>query len=771
MIRNARFLVGILFLLGFQMLFAQQIMNPDNQATPLQTKKVSQQILESVANFEQFNNYAPFTKGLETRNSNSPLKKSLQLKLNTSVATKLFKNADAQIELSIPSFGNESLELLLVKSDLYADGFRVVTSESNGQSVNVPNGVHYRGILKDHPETVVAFSVFENEMIGMVSVDNHNMVLLPNRDETYTLYNDKDISMDIPFSCDALEHNEHHDDHKTLNSRAAGDCVRVYIECDYALYQNKGGTANTINYITAVFNNVATLYANESVNTTISEIFVWTTADSYSKTSSIDALNQFKTARPTFNGDLAHLAALGGNNLGGVAWVDVLCTTYKYAYSNISATYNNVPTYSWTIEVMTHEMGHNLGSNHTQWCGWTGGALDNCYTTEGGCAPGPAPTNGGTIMSYCHLTSYGINFNNGFGVQPGNKIRSRIAAVNCLGTSCGGGGGTCPAPTGLNASNITQTSATISWSAVSGASSYKLEYKLASSNIWTVITTSSTSYNLTGLTLGTTYNARVLAVCSAQNSAYSTTLTFSTLGNSLYCVSKGVSAAQEWISRVKLGTIDRVSGNDGGYYDATSLSTNLTRGTTNTIYFQSGITGTVRTLYWRIWIDYNKNNSFNDPGELIISGYAATTGLLYANFIVPSGASTGTTRMRVAMKYGGLPTSCETFARGEVEDYSVNILASGALVTGNETPGIIDHVSVYPNPTMEQATVSFTSDKDQAVNFQLMDMMNKEIRQAKIYATPGENYFEMNLDNIPAGQYILGIRNGDNVMYKKIIKM
>ncbi|MFN8331580.1 MAG: hypothetical protein U0T81_10250 [Saprospiraceae bacterium] len=61
------------------------------------------------------------------------------------------------------------------------------------------------------------------------------------------------------------------------------------------------------------------------------------------------------------------------------------CVVYQlwaYAYSNIYSSYQDVPTYSWTIEVMTYEMGHNIGSNHTHWCGWTGGAIDNCYTPE-----------------------------------------------------------------------------------------------------------------------------------------------------------------------------------------------------------------------------------------------------------------------------------------------------------------------------------------------------------------------------------------------------
>jgi hypothetical protein len=82
--------------------------------------------------------------------------------------------------------------------------------------------------------------------------------------------------------------------------------------------------------------------------------------------------------------------------------------------------------------VITHELGHNMGSPHTQSCSWPGGAIDNCYTTEGGCALGPAPTNGGTIMSYCHLTGYGINLANGFGPLPGQKIRNFVRNNSCI---------------------------------------------------------------------------------------------------------------------------------------------------------------------------------------------------------------------------------------------------------------------------------------------------------------------------------------------------
>ncbi|MGB3077166.1 MAG: hypothetical protein WBB36_17710, partial [Chitinophagales bacterium] len=43
---------------------------------------------------------------------------------------------------------------------------------------------------------------------------------------------------------------------------------------------------------------------------------------------------------------------------------------------------------------------------------------------------------GGTIMSYCNLTTFGINFNKGFGLLPGDAIRAAVDASSCLSSSC-----------------------------------------------------------------------------------------------------------------------------------------------------------------------------------------------------------------------------------------------------------------------------------------------------------------------------------------------
>lgn len=72
----------------------------------------------------------------------------------------------------------------------------------------------------------------------------------------------------------------------------------------------------------------------------------------------------------------------------------------------------------------------------------------------------------------------------------------------------------CVAPTGL-ASTPAATSATVNWAAVTGATSYAVDYKLNSSSTWTSFSTAQTgtTANLTGLTASSLYDWRVSATC------------------------------------------------------------------------------------------------------------------------------------------------------------------------------------------------------------------------------------------------------------------
>lgn len=340
-----------------------------------------------------------------------------------------------RMRLPLGNSGNDVTVIMYNKKPYTSDAL-VRSSDGNVKPMN--ESAFYRGIVEGDPNSVVAISFFEGEIGGMISTSQWGQFDIGKfRDGLHTIVSLNTLPAQNSFECGFKEGSKYDletSEPMSFETRDQGDCVRVYIEADNDLYRNKNSNVSTTeNYVNGFFNIVSTLYDNENITVVISEIFVWTTNDPYRQNSSENALDDFTDMVTNFNGDIAHLVALDPGALGGIAWLSVLCNnSIKHAYSDINASYQGYPNYSWTTMVVTHEIGHNIGSRHTHWCGWTGGALDNCYDTEGSCQPGPPPVNGGTIMSYCHLTSHGINLANGFGQQPGNRIRNRVNVANCL---------------------------------------------------------------------------------------------------------------------------------------------------------------------------------------------------------------------------------------------------------------------------------------------------------------------------------------------------
>ncbi|TXH30868.1 MAG: T9SS type A sorting domain-containing protein [Cyclobacteriaceae bacterium] len=82
---------------------------------------------------------------------------------------------------------------------------------------------------------------------------------------------------------------------------------------------------------------------------------------------------------------------------------------------------------------------------------------------------------------------------------------------------------TCTEPSGLTASAVTASTATVGWTAVSGALSYSVDYKLNTSATWinAAAATTNLSVNLTGLTAGSLYDYRVRTNCNGLSSIYS----------------------------------------------------------------------------------------------------------------------------------------------------------------------------------------------------------------------------------------------------------
>ncbi|MDX1686054.1 MAG: M12 family metallo-peptidase, partial [Saprospiraceae bacterium] len=351
-----------------------------------------------------------------------------------------------KLQLETQNYTLELLEIELLDKD-----FRVVNAQE--EEVDLPRGKHYRGIVNGDPNSMAAVSFFNDEVIGVLILPSEgvfNLGKLENDNEHYVFYPEGAIETQNPFVCGNDESMDvHYEDESPLPVTTGAPCkkVNVYIEADNIMYRDFSSNMTAVtNFITAVWNVSALIYQNEDIILGIKTIKIWNTPDPYRKNEPKNLLDDFSSnVKNNIDGDIGHILTTTNGRLGGLAWVDVLCKSYRSfnnynrtAMSNINRSYRQFPVYSWTVMVVTHEMGHNLGSHHTHRCVWgpqRNEALDNCEDTEGNCPPGPAPIGGGTIMSYCHLTQYGINFSKGFGDEPGNRIRSRIDNAICLGSA------------------------------------------------------------------------------------------------------------------------------------------------------------------------------------------------------------------------------------------------------------------------------------------------------------------------------------------------
>ena len=390
----------------------------------------------------------PFTKSDIARD----IKKATNLKIDKTVLNNLFRNKNPHITLSLPLDSKNSVTLELKEVQLLSDDFKLATSNNVVQSFI--KGVFYRGIVSGEENSIAAISIFENLVMGVVSSEAGTFNIGPVNDNSnntnYIIYNEKDLLVNNDFKCkvDGLDMHLYKTDDNQSSHKETGDAitgrlpVKIYIEADYKLYQDKGSDINAVgSFISGFYNSVATIYQNEFIPIQISSIVVWDTPDPYRfLNDSYTYLLKFGgNRRDNFNGDLAQLLSSRPLNLGGIAWIGMLCGSYntqdssgRFSFCNIDPTYYSYPTYSWTVMVATHELGHNFGSMHTHACWWPTRfnaitAIDSCYFAEGNCFSGTKPATG-TIMSYCHLqepNGGSIDPRLGFGSLPGDTIRLR----------------------------------------------------------------------------------------------------------------------------------------------------------------------------------------------------------------------------------------------------------------------------------------------------------------------------------------------------------
>ena len=447
--------------------------------------------------------------------------------INTTSIAAIVLNKPENIAIEIPYQGKR-IALQLYRVNLFSPDFHIDSNQSN--AISYKSGVYYRGIVEGDRSSIASFNFFNNELNGVISnhdFNNLNVGKLNQKGNVvdYIVYSDKNLKLPSTIECHAKDVANENFNKSNNTAKETSKCVTVYFEIDYDLFlANNSNTTTTANWVTSVFNNVQTIYANDGISIAIKSLYIWTEKDPYFGENSVDYLYQFHELRPVFNGDVGQLLGIDPGGLGGIAYqVNGLCSGNNFSYSDLYFEYNNLPVFSWDVFVISHELGHLLGSEHTHSCVWNGNntAIDNCgpfystKVTDGlACLTSPptipAKEAGGTIMSYCHLNSdVGVNLSNGFGPQPAAAIKNTINNQDCLSSDCVN---TCiNSVYNLQATEITSTTALITWQD-SNSSKWQISVTpFASAENW--IAVDKNSYSVKNLEPNTFYSISIRPNC------------------------------------------------------------------------------------------------------------------------------------------------------------------------------------------------------------------------------------------------------------------
>ncbi len=224
------------------------------------------------------------------------------------------------------------------------------------------------------------------------------------------------------------------------------------------------------------------------------------------------------------------------------------------------------------------------------------------------------------------------------------------------------------------------TSFTLSLQNATAGSGVTYQWESSPDNTtWSPIAGATSSSYSTTLAASTWY--RAVVTCSGNPPATSTPVqVMLNPPSSCYCIPPSTDCSDnDVILRVQLNTLDNSSTcSPGGYANYTSsvAATDLIAGAPNRITVTAAPNWSKAVA---VWVDYNQNGQFETSEYAHIGSGPGGTSVISNVFNVPAGATLGTTRMRVRLRFGTTAfastaacTNPSSF--GETEDYAVNIV-------------------------------------------------------------------------------------------------
>ena len=325
---------------------------------------------------------------------------------------------------------------------------------------------------------------------------------------------------------------------------------------------------------------------------------------------------------------------------------------------------------------------------------------------------------------------------------------------------------TCGNPTGLTTSGITTTGSNLSWTAVTNATSYSVEYKLNSATNWTVVNAAqtSTSASLTGLTAGTAYNWRVRATCATSTSTFvSANFTTASIGTGTSC--------QNALDTDLNGTIAGAA--------VIPFNTNITgliNPASDIDYYKFTITtgGRITVSLTTLPADYNirlRNSAGTQVAIAARTGtrnesfsYTAAPGVYYVEVYGANAAANNATRcytLRVALG----TAARDNIAIGRNESLSPD---AGQLTNESEAAQAVE---IFPNPISNELLVKLIAIEGKSV-IDVFDLTGKKVASSTIITKAGSiSTNKIDMSKNTKGIYLVRITNKETIIHQgKIIK-
>lgn len=296
---------------------------------------------------------------------------------------------------------------------------------------------------------------------------------------------------------------------------------------------------------------------------------------------------------------------------------------------------------------------------------------------------------------------------------------------------------TCNTPTGLSSSSITSSGATVSWTAVSGATNYTVEYKTTAATTWTTAASAATatSVAISGLSASTTYDWRVRANCSSGSSAFAQAQ-FTTSAPTTTCPS----------------SFDNVANGAFSNAQAIPLNTDI-KGrispTGDNDYYRFTVTtgGTVSITLTTLPADYDIRIYNSAQSQIAISQNGSTTGeTLNLNL------AAGNYFARV---YGWNGANNATVC------YTLKVATGTATLPDLTTAdGGKLNVTVYPNPVQQKLSINIKGDDDSRKNVAVFDVNGRMLINQPVMGI----LTTLDVQKLPAGVYFLKVVSQDGTL-------